>query len=107
LESKNAQGKILIKGFLVNNETVCFEVIDDGVGMSVEVLNKSQGYIEDFQLNSGAIYKRNNDDKSKFSIGLININRRIKLAYGEEYGINIESVEGQGTDIKLILPIIS
>lgn len=107
LESKNGEGNLLIKGYLVNDETICFEVIDDGVGMSTEVLRKIQGYIETFQLNSGAIYKNNNNDQTKFSIGLTNINRRIKLAYGDEYGINIESVEGKGTCVRLIMPIIS
>jgi two-component system sensor histidine kinase YesM len=107
LESKNGEGKILIKGFLANDDTICFEVIDDGVGMSAEVLGKIQGYIETFQLNSGAIYKNSNNGQTKISIGLININRRIKLAYGDEYGINIESVEGKGTCVRLIMPIIN
>ena len=37
--------------------------------------------------------------------GLYNIHRRVQLRYGEEYGIQIESEQGHGTRIKVILPV--
>lgn len=43
--------------------------------------------------------------KSKGSgIGLYNINERIKIMFGHEYGIRIESEEGKGTDVIVTLP---
>lgn len=37
-------------------------------------------------------------------IGILNIDRRIKLVFGETYGIHIESTENMGTTVKLLLP---
>ena len=38
------------------------------------------------------------------SIGMSNIDQRIKLCYGNGYGVNIDSVEGEGTMVTVILP---
>ena len=40
------------------------------------------------------------------SIGLINVQSRIKLFYGQEYGISIESQLGEGTSVKIKIPVI-
>ena len=49
------------------------------------------------------IYKGEIRSKSS-GIGLNNINERIKLMFGEEYGITIESEVGKGTKVKILLP---
>jgi two-component system sensor histidine kinase YesM len=36
----------------------------------------------------------------------MNVNRRIKLNYGEMYGIRVNSTFGMGTDVEVVLPII-
>ncbi|GAU77273.1 sensor histidine kinase [Fusibacter sp. 3D3] len=38
-------------------------------------------------------------------IGLQNVNQRLKLYYGENSGLKIESVKGKGTEVKLVIPI--
>jgi len=38
-------------------------------------------------------------------IGLPNVDRRIKLNYGEEYGLTIESQEGEFTEITIKMPL--
>ena len=38
-------------------------------------------------------------------IGLCNVHQRIRLFYGEPYGITIKSVQNQGTDITITLPL--
>lgn len=40
------------------------------------------------------------------SIGLINVQQRIKLFYGMEYGLSIQSIEGVETRITIKLPLI-
>ena len=39
------------------------------------------------------------------SIGLVNVNQRIKLYYGSEYGLTITSTAGEGTSITIRLPV--
>jgi two-component system sensor histidine kinase YesM len=39
-------------------------------------------------------------------VGLFNINNRIKLMFGDEYGLSIESRENGGTGVSILLPII-
>lgn len=65
---------------------------DDGAGMTPEELEEIQKV-----LNS-------NTNRSNHS-GLFNINRRLQLKYGEEYGIQIESEHDKGTTLKVILPV--
>lgn len=50
--------------------------------------------------NTNGIY-----DKEK-SIGLLNINERIKLFYGENYGIEVSSTLNKGTSILIKMPYI-
>ena len=39
------------------------------------------------------------------SIGMKNVHQRLKLKYGDEYGLQVESEEGKGTTITLIIPL--
>ena len=69
---------------------------DDGKGLNEE---------EVAALNKSLDEKRNeNDGKGAASIGLYNIHQRIKLHYGENYGLTIRSREGKGTSVELRLP---
>jgi len=71
-------------------------VNDDGLGMSpdeVDELNKSL-----------EIKRSDTDERGAGSIGLYNIHQRIKLYYGEEYGLLIRAQEGKGTSVVLSLP---
>jgi len=74
---------------------------DDGVGIDVErliTLNKS------FSSKTASSEKKKTS--SKGGIALVNVNSRIKLLFGEEYGIHIFSIQNVGTEVKIILPLI-
>ncbi|MBN2852636.1 MAG: hypothetical protein JXQ23_07870, partial [Clostridia bacterium] len=45
------------------------------------------------------------NEKGRYHIGLKNINSRVKLKYGDEYGLNIDSIENTKTTVTLTLPI--
>ena len=45
--------------------------------------------------------------ESSKGYGVKNVNERIKHFYGDEYGITVESTEGEGTDIVIIIPAVS
>jgi two-component system sensor histidine kinase YesM len=69
------------------------QVIDNGKGMSYEKLKKLRRQIEKKELSKGD------------HIGLTNSNQRIKLYYGDEYGIKVSSWSNIGTAVRIILPL--
>lgn len=73
------------------DENVVCEIIDNGVGISNEDIRN---------ILSKSINKHNHFT----SIGIHNVNDRIKLLYGDEYGITITSELNKGTTVKLVLP---
>lgn len=76
-----------------DEDNIIIKITDDGCGMNQEQLEEIRKKLN----NPG-------DNPSK-SIGLYNINQRIKLFYGEKYGMSVESTEGEGTEVSLNLPI--
>ncbi len=91
---KNAENKIVsvkISGF-IKNETLYFVIADNGCGIEKNKLT---------ELNESL---KNPSRLHSAHIGLYNVNRRIKLIFGENYGINITSKEGKGTVIILTFP---
>ena len=83
-------------------ENIEIIIQDDGIGMSEEVLN-----LVNKNLYSKKSLGNNSDEVGKGGIGLKNIQERISLSFGENYGIVINSVEGEGTKIIVTLPYIA
>lgn len=73
------------------------KIEDDGIGMSPEMVEALNRYIN----SEGKTAVENRQ-----SIGIRNVNQRIKLACGNEYGITIESVQYQGSSVIIRLPMI-
>ena len=71
----------------VTEEEVIFTIEDDGVGMPPEVVDRL--------LTAPA---------GKSGIGVKNVHERIRLTYGEPYGIQVRSVEDEGTCVTIRLP---
>lgn len=74
-------------------DQVIISVSDNGIGLTQEELTALMNRIH------------SKDKKVNSSIGLFNIYQRIKLCYGEEYGLDIISSIGNGTTVKLLLPL--
>ena len=73
---------------------VLVSVADNGVGMSEEYLNELRETIDDFEkINSSK------------NIGMRNINHRLRLLYGDDYKLKIESELGKGTVCSFRIPI--
>lgn len=81
-------GYIKVKILRRGEELVC-SVTDNGRGFSRERINE--------------LYERIHDEQSE-SIGLTNVNRRLKLTYGESSELKIRSKAGMGTDILFRIP---
>lgn len=93
IKYKRAKGNILVTGELCGEE-VHFTVEDNGIGMEEEELSKLQGEIE----------KPCKDTEKGF--GLANVNERIRMNFGPEYGMRIESVRGAGTRVEVVIPAV-
>jgi sensor histidine kinase YesM len=91
-ELEDRQGIIQIAGARLENELL-FEVTDNGAGMPPEK----------FQMMLKEDYR---NPKGFNSMGLNNVDRRIKLNHGNQYGLELTSAPGQGATVKIRLPLI-
>lgn len=90
LESKEGQGEIKVT--ILEEEALVIIVEDNGVGIKDEDLKRLKENLTIDVL------------RDKSSIGLSNVNQRIKLLYGEDYGINVISKIDEGTKVTITLP---
>lgn len=93
LENVSHIGQITVEAEDKNNSLV-LTVKDNGAGMTEEKLDQLRDSLK--------IGKQN--EKENFAIN--NINMQIKLKYGENYGVSIESIQSVGTAIRIKIPII-
>lgn len=91
IKNKRGQGTITITGKSKENGFVLY-VRDNGIGMTQERLNEVRAGIQKLSYTGKEIY------------GLYNVNERIRLNFGETYGISIESTYGEGTCVSISLP---
>lgn len=85
------KGSILISGYISQNNLI-IQISDDGIGIEKEVLP--------------LILKENNLQTKGSGYGLKNINQRIKVLYGESYGLSFTSNYSFGTTVEITLPVI-
>ena len=88
---------ILTVHLALTEKRLLVQVSDNGVGMNAETLRK----LQDALCRTSYEYI---DSRSGAGIALLNVNNRIRLLFGEEYGITIRSNEGLGTDVIVTLP---
>lgn len=93
IKNKRGSGKIEIRGKREEKNLV-IEIEDDGIGISKERLWQVRDGIQKKILTGKDIY------------GLYNVNERIRLNFGEEYGIDIQSTYGEGTLVRILLPCL-
>ncbi|QUI24932.1 sensor histidine kinase [Vallitalea pronyensis] len=74
---------------------ICVE--DDGNGMNAEKLSFIRHQLKEQQ--------NQEDEKGGQSIGLVNVSRRLRLIYGNQAYVTIDSEENKGTKVTLILPL--
>ncbi len=95
LDETEEGGKVRISIYRRKPDTEEFLIIDvedNGCGMTEEILSKLRRDIEIRDMS-----------RSK-SIGLYNINQRMKLHYGEGYRVHVYAEPGVGTRVRLVLP---
>lgn len=92
LDNKPGKMIVTVKAFRVD-DTVRFEVTDDGSGISQERLDQVRHMLEDSEDHEGQ------------RIGLRNVHDRLKLTYGGACGLTIESRQDEGTTLSFSIPL--
>lgn len=124
VKNKTASGKITVRGTLIpfekamigqegdRRQVVELSVIDDGVGMPGEDLDKLNALLEEEdvfdsdeqKVKEEAMITDHDKTKGGSHFGLYSVAKRIRLYFGKEYGAKIESIEGEGTIVNVYVP---
>lgn len=91
IKNKSGTGVIKIRGKLFDDKIV-MQIIDNGIGMTPEKVKHILENPSKFSKGSG--------------VGVKNVNERIKLYFGADYGLNFESEPDCGTTVNIWLPVI-
>ncbi|MBQ4517549.1 MAG: sensor histidine kinase [Clostridia bacterium] len=94
IKRKRGVGVIRIIGRTVNGD-VQLTIQDNGVGMTEEELEILHRDLQDSKELTGQ------------HIGIRNVNQRIKLVFGENYGLSVDSKKGEGTQVQVLIPKIN
>lgn len=95
IKNKRGLGHILVSG-KKQGEHLVFTVRDNGKGMDPKRL----AYVQ--RLISGEL----KDEDAPSGFGLFNVNQRLQLNYGPEYGLILASEEGEWTEVNVIIPAV-
>ncbi len=91
IKEKNGQGMIQIKG-RCEGEELLLQVLDNGRGIPAEQLSLLRKRLLGEVIEAAEGY------------GIFNVNERIRLCFGAQYGLRIESEYGRGTTVTIRLP---
>ncbi|GIP00623.1 hypothetical protein J14TS5_57080 [Paenibacillus lautus] len=98
LERMDQGGRLQVTGSIDAHGDVCFQITDTGKGMDPEQLASLQAKL------GMASPEPAPDGQPATSIGLSNIHNRLRLLFGEAYGIAIQSQFGHGTTVTVRIP---
>lgn len=90
LKYKESKGLLIVRGYR-KEENAVLEIIDNGVGMDRETLEH--------------IFERHKVNYHSNGVGVYNVQKRLQLYYGNDYGIAYQSEKGKGTTATIIIPI--
>ena len=90
LKYKESKGFLIVRGYLEGKKAV-LEVEDNGVGMDEETLSH--------------IFEKHKVNYHSNGVGVYNVQKRLKLYYGEEYGIVYKSRKNEGTRAVITIPM--
>ena len=99
LEDMDENGKVTIE-ILLTEENLILMISDNGKGIpeeELEALNR-RIHSDDRKLLEPQ------GSSNRTGIALPNIDRRLRLLYGDGYGVNVYSTPGQGTDVEILIP---
>ena len=92
INSMDDCGEIKVTGKLTD-ESIILSVTDNGIGMSEEDASL-------LLTNGNRVHKHGS------GVGLMNVNNRIQILFGKEYGLKIESELDEGTTVSICIPAV-
>jgi two-component system, sensor histidine kinase YesM len=96
LEPLGGKGKISISAYVEANH-LFYEISDNGIGLDPEKIEELMKFLTDGE-----------DERPSFEkIGLANVHNRIKMTYGENYGLSIFEGKEYGLTIQVKLPFVN
>lgn len=99
-ELKMGVGMLTVQ-FACTQKRLLIRISDNGVGMDEQTLRRLNE-----RLGKNALGVQD-EEKRKGGLALINVDHRIRLLFGDEYGLHIFSVPGSGTDVEVTIPIVA
>lgn len=93
IKNKRQKGLIVIRGRIFEGKLL-LQVMDDGIGM------------DEKKCKEILVSRSSSDSRKGFNgVGVKNVNERIKLYYGQEFGLEFISSPGVGTVVEIMLPL--
>lgn len=94
IKNKRGKGRIRVSGYR-KDQLLIFTVEDNGIGMTPDKLESLRGNIK----------KQCEGSRDSTGFGLANVDERIRLNYGRQYGLAFSSVYGEGTVATVTIPV--
>lgn len=101
IERKTGKGNLVIR-IEVSDLCLRIRISDDGLGMDEPTLKQLNEKLRRLTLDEETA-----EPGKRGGIAMMNVNNRIKLLFGENYGLAFYSREGVGTDVVVKLPLIT
>lgn len=96
IKKKRGMGHIKVTG-KKEGEKLIFRVWDNGKGLNEEMLEYAEAIIKGERKVKGS---------TTSGFGLFNVDQRIRLNYGTEYGLRLDSEYGEWTEVKVEIPAV-
>jgi len=103
IKERRGPGHIWIEAKRSGNKLV-LKVTDDGKGIAPETLAELRSNLEE-GFKEGA-EEHGVTEKERSGYGLMNVQARIRLTFGPDYGLSIDSAEGSGTTVTIVHPVV-
>jgi two-component system, sensor histidine kinase YesM len=94
IKNKRQKGMISVRARRRGRDEILFEVQDNGIGFEPHKLAKLRAELDE----------DSDDIKMESGFGLGNVNKRIRLYYGKQYGLSVQSEYRIGTCVTLVIP---
>lgn len=94
IHARRGGGKITITGKVAEGK-LCFSVADNGIGITPEKLKGIRQLLDN-----------NHVESVKAGFGIFNVNERIRLSFGREYGLAYSSIYQEGTIVEVWHPLL-